>query len=95
MNMAVTHPGDVLSRQMEEHNLTEAKLADDTGLSRALVSQILRGNRRITPSTALLLARYFGTEPEFWLEDQERFDLAEAEKSLSERLAEIVPISKN
>ena len=39
------------------------------------VSQIVRGKREITADTALRLGKYFGIEPEFWLNLQMRYNM--------------------
>ncbi len=46
--------------------------------------------RAITPDTALRLARYFGTTPQFWLNLQSAHDLSLAECAIGERVAEEV-----
>jgi addiction module HigA family antidote len=42
------------------------------------VNDIVRGKRGISANTALRLGRYFGTSAQFWLNLQNRYDLAEA-----------------
>jgi addiction module HigA family antidote len=39
------------------------------------VNDIVRGKRAITADTALRLARYFGTTPQFWMNLQANYDL--------------------
>jgi len=43
--------------------------------------EIVRGNRAISPGTALRLARHFGNEPEFWPNLQVQYDLAQARET--------------
>ena len=78
------HPGEVL---MEEFliplEVTAYKLAKDTGIPQTRVSQILKGNRRITADTALRLSKYFGNSAKFWLGLQDDFDLEEEMKTKS------------
>lgn len=52
------------------------------------MDEIVRGQRAITPDTALRLARYFGTSSGFWLGLQLDYDLEETERSVG---AEIRP----
>ena len=54
-------------------------------------TRIERLVREETPDTALRLARYFGTTPEFWLGLQTRFDLEKASHPLSKDIAAIQP----
>ena len=76
------HPGEVL---MEEFliplEVTAYKLAKDTGIPQTRVSQILKGNRRITADTALRLSKYFGNSAKFWLGLQDDYDLEEELKA--------------
>ena len=74
------HPGEVLRHEfMEPLGLTAYRVAQDTGMPESRVGAILRGRRSVTAETALHLASYFGTSPEFWLNLQSRHDLAIAE----------------
>ena len=40
------------------------------------ISEIIRGKRGVTADTAMRLARYFGTTPEFWLNLQSGWELS-------------------
>lgn len=53
------------------------RLAKDIGIPQTRVSEILKGNRRITADTALRLSKYFGNSAKFWLGLQDDFDLEE------------------
>src|SRR5687768_9723526 len=81
------HPGEVL---MEEFliplEVTAYKLARDTGIPQTRLSQILKGNRRITADTALRLSKYFGNSAKFWLGLQDDYDLEEELKAKSTSL---------
>ncbi len=90
-----THPGQMLREDfLEPLDITPYKLAKGTGLSAIHVSEILNGKRRITPLTAMLLGKFFGMSPRFWLNLQNRYDLIEAERSHSERLSRVVPYTQ-
>lgn len=58
-------------------NITAYKLAKDIGIPQTRVSEILKGNRRITADTALRLSKYFGNSAKFWLGLQDDFDIEE------------------
>lgn len=63
-----TPPGEVLEMEfMAPMGITQKQLANDLGITRVRVNEIIRGRRTITPDTAFRLARYFGTTVEFWL----------------------------
>ena len=53
------------------------------------ISQIIKGNRRITADTALRLSRYFGNSADFWLGIQDEFDLREQEERIEAELETI------
>jgi addiction module HigA family antidote len=62
------HPGEVLDKEfLEPLGISAYRLSKDTFIPQTRVSQILKGRRRITADTALRLAKYFGTSPQFWL----------------------------
>jgi len=72
------HPGEVLSEEfLMPFGISAYKLAKDIGIPQTRVSEILKGNRRITADTALRLSKYFGNSAKFWLGLQDDFDLEE------------------
>ena len=56
------------------------------------VNEIVQGKRRITPDTALRLARYFEMSPQFWLGLQMDYDLDVAEDESSARIEREVQV---
>ena len=72
------HPGEIL---MEEFliplSISAYKLAKDIEIPQTRISEILKGNRRITADTALRLSKYFGNSAKFWLGLQDDFDIEE------------------
>lgn len=86
------HPGEILKDELGARGLTAHALALALRLPASRISQIVRGQRGITPETALRLARYFGGPPEIWLRLQVAYDLSRAEAELADRIAaEVVP----
>jgi addiction module HigA family antidote len=74
--MPPVHPGEILREDfMKPLGLTVNKLALDLHVPATRIGEIVHGRRRITADTALRLARYFKTNPEFWLNLQNLFDL--------------------
>jgi len=53
------------------------------------VSQIVKGNRRITADTALRLSQYFGNSADFWMGIQDEFDLREEIQKIGDELNRI------
>jgi addiction module HigA family antidote len=78
--MAPVHRGEILREDfMEPLGLSINKLALDLHVPATRIHEIVHGRRRITADSAPRLARYFNTNPEFWLNLQNFFDL-EVEK---------------
>ncbi len=72
------HPGEILKIEfLMEFNITAYRLAMETKIPPTRISEILRGRRKITADTALRLAKFFGTSPDFWLGLQLEYDLRE------------------
>ena len=70
------HPGEVLLEEfLEPHGITQYRLAKDIHVSPRRVNEIVHGVRTVTANTALRLAQYFGTSPQFWLNLQSRYEL--------------------
>ena len=81
------HPGEVLSKDfMKPHELSMNGLALDLRVPVTRIADIVAERRGITTDTALRLARYFKTTPQFWLNLQTKYDLDVAE---DEELAKI------
>ena len=86
------HPGEVLKDELTTRGLSPHALALALRLPASRISQIVRGQRAITPETALRLARYFGGSPGIWLRLQVAYDLSRAEAELAEKIAaEVTP----
>ncbi|HWX37810.1 MAG TPA: HigA family addiction module antitoxin [Candidatus Sulfotelmatobacter sp.] len=78
------HPGEHLAEELNALDMSAAELARNLDVATNRVTQILNGQRAITGDTALRLAHYFGTTPEFWLNLQSLYDLRVArQKSAS------------
>lgn len=85
------HPGEILLEEfLKPLSISQYKLAKDIGIPQTRVSQIIKGNRRITADTALRISQYFGNSAKFWLGLQDDFDLEE-EKSAIEELLKTIP----
>jgi len=69
------HPGEVLNEEfLIPMNISAYKLSKDLEIPQTRVSQIIKGNRRITADTALRLSSYFGNSAKFWLGLQDDYD---------------------
>jgi addiction module HigA family antidote len=75
------HPGKILLKDyMNPNNLSANGLAAELDVPPNRISSIVNGSRAITADTALRLARYFRTEPMYWLELQNTYELARAKE---------------
>jgi addiction module HigA family antidote len=73
------HPGEILNAEfLEPLGLSQYRLAQQTGMPADRVARLVKGTRTFTADTALRLARFFGTTPEFWMNLQARYDLETA-----------------
>jgi antitoxin HigA-1 len=81
------HPGEILSEDfMKPYRLSMNRLALDLRVPVTRIADLVAERRAVTTNTALRLARYFKTTPEFWLNLQTKYDLEIAE---DEELAKI------
>lgn len=81
-----THPGEVLQKEfLAPLGVTQVALAEHIRVSVQRVNELIRGKRGVTPDTAWLLAQAFDTTPEFWINLQAAFDLAQSRPSRTVR----------
>ena len=86
------HPGEVLRDEfLEPLELSPYAVAKAIGVPRTRIERLARGETSVTADTALRLARWFGTTPEFWMNLQSAHDLALAGHRTAEALAAISP----
>ena len=72
------HPGKVLQEEfLIPLQVTAYKLSKDISIPQTRISEILKGNRRVTADTAIRFAKFFGTSAKFWLGLQDDFDIEE------------------
>ena len=87
---APTHPGEMLLKEfLEPMELTQRDLADGIRVPYQRINELVNGRRGVTPGTALRLAKYFGTSPDFWMNLQQQWDLYFAQKEESGELKRI------
>ena len=80
-------PGDVLLEEfLKPMEISQNQLAKDINVPPNRISQIIHGKREITADTALRLGKYFGIEPEFWLNLQVRFNMKVARNKLGTKI---------
>lgn len=90
------HPGEILLEEfLNPMELSAYRLAKETFIPQTRISQIIKGNRRITADTALRFSKFFGTSAKFWLGLQDDYDLEEERNEKEKELNEIKPIKGN
>jgi len=88
--LANIHPGEILFYEfLEPLEITAYRLSKDLKIPQTRISEIIKGNRRITADTALRLSKYFGNSAKFWLGLQDDFDIEEEIKNKKNELKEI------
>lgn len=86
--MRPIHPGEVLREEyLVPLGMSANALAMELHVPAPRINDVVRERRAITPDTALRLARYFDTSPEFWMNLQTTYDLKQAEAVAGERIA--------
>lgn len=89
---APIHPGYILQTEfLDELGLSAYALAKALRVPVNRVTGIIKGERAITADTALRLARFFGTTPEFWLNLQTHYDLTVTSRRDAQRIEREVP----
>ncbi len=84
------HTGEILLEEfLIPFNISAYRLAKDIYIPQIRISEIVKGNRRITIDTALRFSKYFGNSAKFWLGLQNDFDIEEEEHSKSAILKSI------
>jgi len=88
--LANVHPGEILNYEfLEPLEISAYRLSKELNIPQTRISEIIKGNRRITADTALRLSKYFGNSAKFWLGIQDDYDIEEEKKSKQSELNEI------
>ena len=80
------HPGEHLAEELQTLDMSAAELARNISVPTNRVTQIVNGTRSITGDTALRLAHFFGTSPQFWLNLQSLYDLRVAQEKVGKSI---------
>ncbi|AZQ60409.1 addiction module antidote protein, HigA family [Maribacter sp. MJ134] len=84
------HPGEILNLEfLEPLEITAYRLSKDLKIPQTRISEIIKGNRRITADTALRLSKYFGNSAKFWLGIQDDYDIEEEKENKEKELDQI------
>lgn len=86
------HPGEILHDEfLIPMKISAYRLAKETSIPQTRLSEIIKGNRRITADTAIRLSNFFGNSVKFWLGLQNDYDI---EQEMSRKKGEFQKIKK-
>ena len=87
------HPGEIIQEEfLIPMSITAYRLSLDIGIPQTRISEIIKGNRRITADTAIRLSNYFGNSAKFWLGLQNDYDV---EEEMNKKAKEFKAIKKH
>ena len=90
------YPGEILLEEfLIPMEISAYRLAKETFIPQTRISEIIKGNRRITAEPAIRFANFFGTSAKFWLGLQDDFDLEEIQNQKGMELKNIKPFERN
>lgn len=91
-----THPGEMLVEEfLIPMGMTQRELAQSIQVPYQRINEIVNARRGVSPSTALRIAKFFGTSPDFWINLQMRWDLyhvQQAEEAALQSIRQHVPM---
>lgn len=95
-NRPPTHPGEMLLQEfLEPLEISRSDFATRLGISTAILNEIIRAKRGVTPDIALRLAQVLGVPAGFWLGLQQDWDLWHAVRSESAKnIAKLEPLRR-
>lgn len=88
-------PGEILLEEfLVPLEISQYRLTKDLDIPQTRVSEIIKGNRRITADTAIRLSAYFGNSAKFWLGLQDDYDIEKELRNKPNALKKIIRIRK-
>ena len=78
-----SHPGEVLAElYLDPLEMSAITLATRLEVPRTRIERLIKGQTALTVDTAMRLARFFSTTPEYWMNLQRAWDLARARETI-------------
>ena len=84
--MRAIHPGEILKGELEELDLSANAFAKLLDVPANRITAILNEQRGVTADTALRLAQFFGSTPDFWMGLQSGYDVKKARESVGSEI---------
>jgi addiction module HigA family antidote len=95
MTRIAIHPGEHIADEIEAQSLSASELARALHIPTNRLTEIIRGRRGVSADTALRLAQWLGTSPEYWMNLQRNYELRLAEQAHGEEIrSTIIPLPK-
>ena len=88
------HPGVFLKEILDELGFSQNAFAHAIGVSPMRVSHVIKGTRPVTAELALLFGKAFRQTPTYWMNLQTSYDLKTVEKTLLQKVRQVVPLSQ-
>jgi addiction module HigA family antidote len=86
------HPGEILREDFSKpFEISSYHLAKRLRVPVPRIHDIILEKRGVTADTAVRLARFFGTSPEFWMNAQSFYEVRRAQNELAKELSRIQP----
>jgi len=80
------HPGEILKEELDELSLSANAIAKALDVPTNRITAILNEQRGITADTALRLARFFGTTPDFWISLQSSYAVKKEREAVGRKI---------
>ncbi|OWJ67479.1 HigA family addiction module antitoxin [Inquilinus limosus] len=91
-DIPLPHPGEILKEEfLDPMGLSVYALARAIGVPRSRINEICHGRQGITANIALRLGRFFGVDPQWFMNMQSKWDLETTRDQLADTLAAIEP----
>ncbi|MDP3431348.1 MAG: addiction module antidote protein, HigA family [Bacteroidota bacterium] len=74
----VFHPSEIIKDELEARGMRQVDLINQTGYNKGFISLLLKGERNITSSVALVLEKVFEIPAEFWIRLQKNYEMNKA-----------------
>lgn len=90
-----THPGELIRAELEERHMTQAKLAEQIGVSSSLLNEVINGKRNVNTELALMLEAALDIKANIFLKLQSDYNMqmAKSDSTFMTRLANIRKIA--
>ncbi len=90
--LPLPHPGFILKTEfLDPMEISVYALAKAIGVPRSRINEICHGRQGITARIALRLGRFFGVDPQWFMNMQSKYDLDCSARELGPALQEIEP----